>query len=95
MASKEITFHCRNQGANCNTKWAVYIIMCDVCGMQYVGQTGNVRFRMNKHTSDYRRFLNGDFSKSVTSAPYRHLKSHGVEFSKFQILEILLTEGFK
>ena len=28
------TFHCRNQGANCNTKSAVYVIMFDVCGMQ-------------------------------------------------------------
>ena len=24
------TFHCRNQGANCNTKWAVYVIMYDM-----------------------------------------------------------------
>ena len=31
------TFHCRNHGTNCNTKWAVYVIMCDVCGMKYVG----------------------------------------------------------
>ena len=30
------TFHCRNQGPNCNAKWAVYVT-CDVCGMQYVG----------------------------------------------------------
>ena len=36
------TFYCRNQGTNCNTKWAVYVIMCDVCGMQYVGQTNNI-----------------------------------------------------
>ena len=55
------TFHCRNQGANCNMKWAVYVIMCDVCGMQYVGQTNNIRLRMNGHKSDYRGFLNGDF----------------------------------
>ena len=54
-------FHCRYQGTNCNTKWAVYAIMCDVCGMQYVGQTNNIRSRMNGHKSDYRRSLNGDF----------------------------------
>ena len=36
------TFHCCNQGTNCNTKWAVYVIMCDVCGLQYVGQTNNI-----------------------------------------------------
>ena len=67
------TFHCRNQGANCNTNRAVYVLMCDVCGMQYVGQANNVRSRMNGHKSDYRRFLNGDFSKSDTSPPYSHL----------------------
>ena len=59
-------FHCRNQCTICNTKWAVYVITCDACGMQYVGQTNNVRSRMNGHISDYRRFLNGDFSKSDT-----------------------------
>ena len=37
--SNDRTFHCRNQGTNYNSKWAVYVIMCDVCGMQYVGQT--------------------------------------------------------
>ena len=79
------TFHCRNQGTNCNTKWAVYVIMCDVCGMQHVGQTNNVRLRMNGHKSDYRKFLNGDFSKLDTSSLYSQLKSHDVEIFKFHI----------
>ena len=68
------TFHCRNQGTNCNTKWAVYVIMCHVCGMEYVGQTSNIRLRMNGHRSDYQRFLNGDFSKSDTSSLYNLFK---------------------
>ena len=59
------TFHCRNQGSNCNTKWAVYVIMCDVCGLQYVGQTNDIRIRMNGHKSDYQQFLNGDFLKRM------------------------------
>ena len=67
------TFHCRNQSTNCNTKWAVYVIMCDVCGMQYVGHTNNIRLCMNGHISDYRRFLNGDFSKSDTSSLFCHI----------------------
>ena len=69
--------------------------MCDVCGMQYVGQTNNIRLRMNGHKSDYQKFLNGDFSKSDTSSLYSHLKSHDVKIFKFQILEILENEGFK
>ena len=71
-------FHCRNQGAYYNKTWAVYVIMCDVCGMQYVGQTNSVRSRMNGHKSDYRRFLNGNYSKSDTSAVYSNPKSHDV-----------------
>ena len=67
--------------------------MCDVCGLQYVGQTNNIRLRMNRHKSDYRKFLNGDFSKSDTSSLYSHLKSHDFNILKFQILEILENEG--
>ena len=73
--------------------------------MQYVGQTNNIRLRMNGHKSDYRKFLNGDFSKSDTSLTYllqilkdtlySDLKSHDVKIFKFQILEILENEGFK
>ena len=88
------TFTCRNQGTDCNTKWAVYLIKCGVCGKQYVGQSNNIRLRMNCHKSDYRKFLNGDTSKSGSSALYTHLKSHGVDIFKFQILEVLNTEGF-
>ena len=89
------TFHCRNQGTNCNSKLAVYVIMRDVCGMQYVGQTNNIRLRMNGHKSDYRKFLNGDFSKSDTSSLYSHLKSNEVKIFKLQVLGILENEGFR
>ena len=70
------------------------MIMCDVCGMRYVGETNNIRSRMNGHKSDYRRFLNWDFSKSDTSSLYSRLISHDVKILKFQILEILENEGF-
>ena len=69
--------------------------MCDVCGLQYVGQTNNIRLHMNGYKSDHRKFLNGDFSKSDTSSLYSHLIFHDVEIFKFQILEILENEGFK
>ena len=63
--------------------------------MQYVGQTDNVRSHMNGHKSDYRRFINGDFSKSDTSSLYSHLRSHDVKISDFQILEFLENEGLR
>ena len=52
--------------------------MSDVCGMQYVGQTNNIRLLMNGHKSHYLKFLNGDFSKSDTSSLYIHFISHDV-----------------
>ena len=48
------TFHCRKQDTNYNTKWAVNVIICDVCGMQYAGQTNNTRSHMNGHKSHNR-----------------------------------------
>ena len=69
--------------------------MCDACGMQYIGQTNNVISRMNGHRSDYRRFLNGFFSKSDTSSLCSHLRSHDVKIFMFQILVILVNEVFK
>ena len=69
--------------------------VCDVCGMQYVGQTDNFRLRMNGHKSDYRKLFNGDFSKSDTSYLYSHIISHNVKIFKFQIMEIVENEGFK
>ena len=67
--------------------------MCDVCGMQYVGQTNNVRSSMNGHKSDYRGFLNGDISKSDTSSLHSNSKSHDAKIFMFQILEIYENEG--
>lgn len=86
-------FTCHNQGTDCNSKWAVYVINCGVCGNQYVGQTNNIRLRMNGHKSDYRKFINGDISKCGTSALYSHLKSHGLANFKFQILEVLKSDS--
>ena len=69
--------------------------MCEVRGMHYVGQTNNIRLRMNGHKSDYRRFCNEDFSKSDTSSLYCHLRSHDAKIFKFQILEILENDCFR
>ena len=59
------TFNCRNQGTNCNAKWAVYVIICDVCGMQYVGQANNNRFRMNGHKQTIDDYLMGIFLNQI------------------------------
>jgi hypothetical protein len=83
------TFFCKNEGASCNSTWLIYAIWCQQCGMQYVGQTNNVRLRMNGHKSDLRKHINGSSNKQSDSVLlYQHLKSHSGNFS-FQILEVL------
>ena len=40
--------------ANCKTNNVVYLIQCNKCGKQYVGETENtLHLRMNGHQSDY------------------------------------------
>ena len=44
--------------ANYKTKNVVYLIQCNKCGKQYVGETENaLHLRMNGHRSDYNRKL--------------------------------------
>ena len=37
--------------ADCCSKNVVYCISCTLCGMQYVGETTNLRMRINNHKS--------------------------------------------
>ena len=51
------TFHARVT-ANCKSKNVVYLIQCNKCSKQYVGETENaLHLRMNGHRSDYNRKL--------------------------------------
>ena len=70
--------------------------MYDVCGIQYVGQTNNVRSHMNGKKSNYRKFLNADFSKSDISVIYNLMMfkfsiSKYCKFLKMKILNIIKT----
>ena len=89
------TFHCRNQDTNCNAKWAVYMIMCDVCGLKYVGQTNNIRSRMNGHKSDYRRFLNVFFQNKIFHLFTVIYNLMMLKFSSSKYWKFLKNEGFK
>ena len=39
------------EDANCKATMVVYCLTCSVCGMQYVGQTENLRKRLNNRKS--------------------------------------------
>ena len=40
-----------NANMNCNTKNCIYVIRCENCGLLYIGETGNLRSRVNLHKS--------------------------------------------
>ena len=64
--------HEGNQLATCNTSNVVYLITCNTCHLQYVGETAqNLNLRFAKH----RRCMNGN----VNSKSCKHLSDH---FSK-------------
>ena len=37
--------------SNCASMNVVYVLWCTICGLQYVGQTNNLRLRLNNHKS--------------------------------------------
>jgi len=39
---------------NCNARDVIYVLRCTKCHAEYIGETKNLRRRMNKHISDIR-----------------------------------------
>ena len=67
---------------NCKTSNCIYILTCDICKIQYVGETKTTfNLRWNNHRSFYKTNKNCPLT--------RHLKSNGHPFEKvtFQIIE--------
>ena len=51
--------HKINKKYNCNSKMAVYLIECEICGEQYTGSTKTkFRYRANNYKSTQRKFVN-------------------------------------
>ena len=51
--------HKINKKSNCNSKMAVYLIECEICGQQYTGSTKpKFRSRANNYKSTQRKFVN-------------------------------------
>ena len=51
--------HKINKKYNCNSKMAVYLIECEICGEQYTGSTKTkFRSRANNYKSTQRKFVN-------------------------------------
>ena len=57
------TFKCHNENTSCDSKLIIYVISCPICNLQYVGQSNNLRARMNGHKSDFRLYAAGKINK--------------------------------
>ena len=69
--------------SNCKTENSIYILTCDTCGIQYVGETmDKFNIRLNNHRSSYKTNKNCPLT--------RHLRStkHPFDNVTFQIIEV-------
>lgn len=74
-----------NAHLNCDSPNVVYMLHCDICGMQYIGQTETAfRKRFNNHRSH---------AKTLPKLPLsRHLSLPGHSFDQIKVT--LLETGF-
>ena len=86
------TSYTLNRGLDCNCRNVVYLIICKVCGFQYVGTTTTkFRLRFNNHKSRSRthsRMLAVD--KEIDDLVYRHfycLGHHGLSDVRIQLID--------
>lgn len=83
-ALKDQIANSSNVNIFCKTKNIVYLIECGVCGLQYVGQTGNdFNIRINGHRSNIKHFNSGpcdDFE-------ILHFQEHNFNQANFIILK--------
>ena len=63
------TIECNIENTSCDSKWFIYVIFCPFCKLQYVGQSNNLRARMNGHWSDYRHCAAGKINKILPDVP--------------------------
>ena len=75
------------QSTNCTSSNSVYLIECRICGVQYVGETGNdVRERMRNHRSTIKHYQKHT-DKPVAS--HFSLPHHSLDDLRLIIIESL------
>ena len=68
-------FKCNSENTICDSKFDIYIISCPICDQQYVGQSNNLRARMNGHKSNFRLYAACKINKMDNEHLYDHLIS--------------------
>ena len=74
--------------ANCTATMVVYCLTCSVCKMQYVGQTVNLRKRLNNHKSCIRNFdprQNTPGYSADGTEVYRHFNQPGHDLNNMRV----------
>ena len=73
---------------NCNSKNLIYLITCQICNIQYVGETGGpLRDRLNNHRSDVRT------KKQTAIGIHFNLENHCFEDLKIIPIDFLDVEN--
>ena len=83
------TFKCHNENTSCDSKWIIYVISCPICNLQYVGQSNNLKARMNGHRSDFRLYAADKISKMDNKLLYDHLICHDINYFHVCIVDMI------
>ena len=83
------TFKCHNVNTSCDYKCIIYVISCPNCNLQYVGQSNNLRARMNGHKSDFRLYAAGKINKMDNELLCDHSISHDIDYFLASIVDMI------
>jgi len=79
------------ENTNCSSTHVIYLITCQKCGMQYVGQTRQqVSKRMNSHRFDINNFTDPLYATNV--AAHFNSADHSLEDFRFLPIEVLYDD---
>ena len=83
------TIKCHDDNTSCDSKWVIYVNSCPISNLPYVGQTNNLRARMNGHKSDFRLYAAGRINKMDNKLIYDHLTCHNIDYSHVCIVDMI------
>ena len=62
---------------------------CPISNLQYVGQSNNLRARMNGHKSDFRLYAAGKINKMDSKLLYDHVIYHNIDYFHVRIVDMI------
>ena len=85
----EFILKCSSSESICKTSGVVYMLICGICNIKYIGQSGTpLNLRINNHRSMCNRdkTKHDDVQKQYE---YDHFRLHPFKFAKIKILDII------